>query len=69
MIIVIEGGDQAGKKTQSLLLQKKLQKNRIKTKLFSFPDTTTRSALGNPSSNFSNHEGFMPFTTPYTRFD
>ena len=41
MIIVIEGGDQAGKKTQSLLLQKKLQKIRIKSKLFSFPDYST----------------------------
>lgn len=41
MIIVIEGGDQAGKKTQSQLLHKKLRKNRIKSKLFSFPDYST----------------------------
>jgi dTMP kinase len=41
MIIVFEGGDQAGKKTQSSLLTKKLKSLKIKTKLFSFPDYTT----------------------------
>ena len=41
MIIVFEGGDQAGKKTQSTLLTKKLKSLKIKTKLFSFPDYTT----------------------------
>ena len=41
MIIVFEGGDQAGKKTQSTLLAKKLKSARIKTKLFSFPDYST----------------------------
>ena len=41
MIIVIEGGDQAGKKTQSTLLEKKLKSAKIKTKLFSFPDYST----------------------------
>jgi dTMP kinase len=41
MIIAIEGSDQAGKKTQSMLLAKKLKKNKIKTKIFSFPDYTT----------------------------
>ena len=41
MIIVIEGGDQAGKKTQSALLEKALKKSKIKTKSFSFPDYTT----------------------------
>jgi len=41
MIIVFEGGDQAGKKTQSTLLVKKLKSARIKTKLFSFPDYST----------------------------
>ena len=38
MIIVFEGGDQAGKKTQSALLEKKLKLAKIKTTLFSFPD-------------------------------
>ena len=41
MIIVIEGGDQAGKKTQSHLLAAKLNSKKLKTKLFSFPDYTT----------------------------
>ena len=41
MIIVIEGGDQAGKLTQSTLLEKALKKQKIKTKLFHFPDYTT----------------------------
>jgi dTMP kinase len=41
MIIVIEGGDQAGKKTQSELLVKALKNRKLKTKLFSFPDYTT----------------------------
>ena len=41
MIIVIEGGDQAGKLTQSLLLEKSLKKQKIKTKLFHFPDYDT----------------------------
>ena len=37
MIIVIEGGDQAGKLTQSTLLLNALKKQKIKTKLFHFP--------------------------------
>ena len=41
MIIVIEGGDQAGKLTQSTLLEKALKKRKIKTKLFHFPDYST----------------------------
>lgn len=41
MIIVIEGGDQAGKFTQSKLLEKSLKKRNIKTKLFHFPDYKT----------------------------
>ena len=41
MIIVIEGGDQAGKLTQSTMLEKALKKQRIKTKLFHFPDYKT----------------------------
>ena len=41
MIIVIEGGDQAGKLTQSTLLEKALKKRKIKTKLFHFPDYQT----------------------------
>ena len=41
MIIVIEGGDQAGKKTQTALLAKALKQRKIKTATFSFPDYTT----------------------------
>jgi dTMP kinase len=41
MIIVIEGGDQAGKKTQSKLLANSLRSRRLKTKIFSFPDYST----------------------------
>jgi len=41
MIVVIEGGDQAGKLTQSILLEKALKKREVKTKLFHFPDYTT----------------------------
>ena len=41
MIITFEGGDQAGKKTQSSMLQRKLRSAKIKTTLFSFPDYST----------------------------
>lgn len=41
MIIVIEGGDQAGKKTQTTMLANVLKKRKIKTKTFSFPDYKT----------------------------
>ena len=41
MIVTFEGGDQAGKKTQSTLLAKRLKSLKIKTKLFSFPDYST----------------------------
>ena len=41
MIIAIEGGDQAGKLTQSNLLEKALKKQKIKVKLFHFPDYET----------------------------
>lgn len=41
MIIVIEGGDQAGKKTQTEMLSKVLKKRKIKTRTFSFPDYST----------------------------
>jgi dTMP kinase len=41
MIIVIEGFDQAGKKTQSKLLAKFLKTKNKKSKIFSFPDYAT----------------------------
>lgn len=41
MIVTIEGGDQAGKKTQTALLKQALKKRKIKTTTFSFPDYAT----------------------------
>ncbi len=41
MIVVIEGGDQAGKKTQTELLFKALKKRKIKATTFIFPDYNT----------------------------
>jgi len=41
LIIVIEGSDQAGKKTQSELLARALKARKLRTKIFSFPDYTT----------------------------
>jgi dTMP kinase len=58
MIIVIEGSDQAGKKTQSELLAKALRKNKIKTKIFSFPDYTT--PLGKEINGFLHGKRKFP---------
>lgn len=58
MIIVIEGSDQAGKKTQSDLLAKALRKNMIKTKVFSFPDYTT--PLGKEINGFLHGKRKFP---------
>ncbi|MDI1494875.1 MAG: thymidylate kinase [Cenarchaeum symbiont of Oopsacas minuta] len=41
LIISIEGGDQAGKKTQSTMLAKALRASGLKVSTFSFPDYTT----------------------------
>jgi len=41
MIIVLEGSDQAGKKTQSKLLLDFLKKKKVRSQIFSFPDYTT----------------------------
>jgi dTMP kinase len=41
MIIVVEGFDQAGKKTQSKLLANFLKTRNIKSKIFNFPDYAT----------------------------
>lgn len=41
MIVVIEGGDQAGKKTQAAMLGRALRKNGTRTRTFSFPDYST----------------------------
>ena len=61
MIIVIEGGDQAGKKTQTELLFKALKKRKIKTKTFSFPDYST--PIGKEIAKYlSGHRKFPPQT-------
>lgn len=58
MIIVIEGSDQAGKKTQSELLAQALKARKIKTKIFSFPDYTT--PLGKEINNFLHGKRKFP---------
>ena len=58
MIIVIEGSDQAGKKTQSKLLAQALKARKIKTKIFSFPDYTT--PLGKEIDNFLHGKRKFP---------
>jgi dTMP kinase len=54
MIIVIEGGDQAGKKTQTTLLAKALKKRKIKTVIFNFPDYKT--PIGKEIAKYLNEE-------------
>ncbi len=58
MIIVIEGGDQAGKKTQSKLLANALRKRKIKTKVFSFPDYST--PIGKEIKKYLNGKRKLP---------
>jgi len=41
MIIAIEGGDQAGKKTQTMMLVRALRSQKIKTAIFNYPDYRT----------------------------
>lgn len=50
MIIVLEGFDQAGKGTQSNLLARYLKSKKLKCKIFSFPDYTTR--IGKEIQNY-----------------
>ena len=58
MIIVIEGSDQAGKKTQTALLANALKKNKIKTKTFRFPDYST--PLGKEINRFLHGKRKFP---------
>ena len=58
MIIVIEGGDQAGKKTQTALLAKALKQRKIKTTTFSFPDYKT--PIGKEISKYLNGKRKFP---------
>jgi dTMP kinase len=58
MIIVIEGGDQAGKKTQTALLVKALKQRKIKTATFSFPDYKT--PIGKEIAKYLNGKRKFP---------
>ena len=58
MIIVIEGGDQAGKKTQTELLAKAMKARKLKTKIFSFPDYTT--PIGKKIKSYLNGKQKFP---------
>ena len=58
LIIVIEGSDQAGKKTQSELLAQALKARKLKAKIFSFPDYTT--PLGKEIDNFLHGKRRFP---------
>lgn len=59
MIIVIEGFDQAGKKTQSNLLANFLKSRKKRCKIFNFPDYTT--PVGKEIKNFlSEKRKFSP---------
>src|SRR3989338_5826608 len=58
MIIVIEGGDQAGKKTQTALLVKALKQRKIKTATFSFPDYKT--SIGKEIAKYLNGKRKFP---------
>lgn len=58
MIIVVEGFDQAGKKTQSNLLANFLKARKKKSKIFSFPDYTT--PVGKEIKNFLDGKRKFP---------
>ncbi len=58
MIIVIEGGDQAGKKTQTALLARELKHRKIKTTVFSFPDYKT--PIGKEIAKYLNGKRKFP---------
>ena len=64
MIVTFEGGDQAGKKTQSALLAKRLKSLKIKTKLFSFPDYST--PIGKEIDNYLHGKRKFPPQTIHT---
>lgn len=58
MIIVIEGGDQAGKKTQTALLARALKQQKIKTATFSLPDYKT--PIGKEIAKYLNGKRKFP---------
>ncbi len=58
MIIVVEGFDQAGKKTQSKLLANFLKTKKKKCKIFNFPDYTT--TVGKEIKNYLSGKRKFP---------
>jgi len=58
MIIVLEGFDQAGKGTQSHLLEKALKTRKLKCKIFSFPDYST--PIGKEIKNYLSGKRKFP---------
>ena len=58
MIIAIEGSDQAGKKTQTVMLSKALKAQKIKTAVFDFPDYST--VIGKEINNYLHGKRKFP---------
>ena len=61
MIIVIEGCDQAGKKTQATLLYKQFQNHNLDSKILNFPDYST--IIGKEIQKYFNHKRKFQFQT------
>jgi dTMP kinase len=58
MIIALEGSDQAGKKTQTMMLSKALKAQKIKTSVFDFPDYST--IIGKEINNYLHGKRKFP---------
>ncbi len=58
MIIALEGTDQAGKKTQSVMLARALKSQKIKTAMFDFPDYST--IIGKEINNYLHGKRKFP---------
>jgi len=58
MIIALEGSDQAGKKTQTIMLAKALKAQKIKTAVFDFPDYST--IIGKEINNYLHGKRKFP---------
>ena len=58
MIIALEGSDQAGKKTQTVMLSKALKAQKIKTAVFDFPDYST--IIGKEINNYLHGKRKFP---------
>ena len=58
MIIALEGSDQAGKKTQTVMLAKALKAEKIKTAIFDFPDYST--IIGKEINNYLHGKRKFP---------